>query len=134
MALTINVGSVLHWRGFRFNGGDIGNKYFVVLAARPDRNWLFVIATSKKKRREYSMGCHEKEGYYHLPNGGKDFFKKDTWLLLMECKEVDRAAAIKLLSNGDLTKEGSLREAVINAIRDCMRRCEDVSAAHLAVL
>jgi len=134
MASTISAGAVLHWKQFKFEDGESANKYFVVLGAHPDRNWLFVVATSKKKRRQYSMGCHEKEGYYHIPNGGRDFFKLDTWLLLMECKEIDRQMAVQLFSTGELTHEGDLRVAMINAIRDCLRRCDDASAAQLALL
>jgi len=134
LSVQINPGDVLHWKNFQFDDGATANKFFVVLDAKPMHNWLVVIATSQPKRRRYLPGCHEKEGYYHIPDGGRDFFKKDTWLLLMRCFEIDQKDAGKCFANGDITNKGTLRQGLIDAIRECATKCEDVSAAQLALL
>jgi hypothetical protein len=134
MSTQVKPGEVLHWKGFRFENGASANKFFVVLGAKPGHNWLFVMATSQRKRRQYQPGCHERDGYFHIPNGGRDFFTKDTWLLLMRCFEIDPKEAEQGFANGDLRKRGVLRPALIDAIRECARKCEDVSAAQLALL
>jgi hypothetical protein len=89
MATSIAAGEVLHWATFQFEDGSSQNKFFVVLGAKPGHNMLFTIATSRKKRRRYDPGCNEQEGYFHIPNGGRNVFELDTWLLLMECREVE---------------------------------------------
>jgi hypothetical protein len=109
MVTHLDIGAVLHLKNFRFDDGGTANKYFVVLGAKQARNWLLAIATSQQKLKQYTMGCHEKDGYYHIPGGGRDFFKLETWILLMECREVRPAEALKLLIDRTLTVEAILR-------------------------
>jgi hypothetical protein len=130
----IAKGCVVHWTNFQFEDGSERNKFFVVLSCKPGCNWLFVIATSKQKRRAYNAGCSHEDGYYHIPGGSRDFFTKDTWLLLMKCLEVNPMEARKLLAINRLKVAGSLREQVANEIRNCLKRCDDASANHIALL
>ncbi len=70
---------------------------------------LAVVATSQPKGRSYEPGCHQKEGYYHIPGGSRDFFPKDTWLLLMECKVLRSAEVVKAGMAGTLRAVDTLR-------------------------
>ena len=134
MTASFHVGAVLHWEGFEFDDGTAKNKYFVILGAKPRHNYLVVIATSQPKSRSYQPGCHAQEGYYHIPEGGKDFFRKDTWLLLMESLVVRPSEIVKLGLDGRVRTVGTLRDQVANAIRNCLRQVEDVSQAQLELL
>jgi hypothetical protein len=67
--------------------------------------------------------------------GGKgDFFKKDTWLLLAPPMEVSPAKFLKCALEKTVTLEGELRRDLSNAIRNCLKRCLDVSEAQLKLL
>lgn len=47
---AISVGCILHWEGFKFADGAEADKYFVIVGAQPNKNYLAVIATSKEKK------------------------------------------------------------------------------------
>ena len=82
---AIAPGCILHWDGFKLSDGTEGHKFFVIVGAQPGKNFLAIIATSKKKRgRTTQPGGNPEGGWYHIPGGGKDFFKEDTWLLFEE--------------------------------------------------
>lgn len=134
MTTAFEVGAVLHWSGFEFEDGSTKNKYFVVLGAKPESDCLVVIATSRPKDRSYSPGCHQNEGYYHIPGGGKDFFPEDTWLLLMECRAMGLAEVLKAAMARELTVSGKLRTEIANAIRNCLKRIDDISPVQIALL
>jgi len=86
---AIEPGCVLHWVGFKFKDGNTANKYFVIVGAQPNKNYLAVITTSRQKRgRKPQAGGNHEGGWYHIPGGGKDFFPDDTWLLFEEPVEL----------------------------------------------
>ena len=133
MTGIIARGSVIFWTDYQFENGNRADKFFIFLGCATGKNYLAVIATSQKKRRDYDPGCHAEEGYYFIPGGKKDWFDKDTWVLL-EPYEFDVAQLVK----AGLTKEArivcNLRPELANAICNCLKRCEDVSAHHLSLL
>lgn len=134
MTVELGVGDVLHWEGFKFGDGVIRNKFFVVLGAKAGRDCLVVIATSQHKGKSYEAGCHPNEGYYLIPGGSKDFFSEDTWLLLMECRVLSFAEVRNATSGKQLRVKAGLRQDLANAIRNCLKRIEDVSEAQLDLL
>ncbi len=134
MTAAFDVGAVLHWKDFTFEDGTTKNKYFVVLGAKPASDCLMAIATSQPKRRSYQPGCHANEGYFHIPGGSKDYFPKDTWLLLMEFQILRLAEVVSAGVQKVLTVEGTLRQQLANEIRNCLRRIDDVSQAQLDLL
>ena len=134
MTGSFGIGAILHWKNFQFENGTTKNKFFVVLGAKTGRNCLVVIATSQPRARSYEPGCHAEEGYFHIPGGNKDFFSKDTWLLLMECRILELAAAVKAGLEGSLKPVDQLREQLANEIRNCLKRTDDVSPVQLELL
>ncbi len=131
---AIEPGCVLHWDGFKLSDGSEGHKYFVVVGSQPNKNYLAIIATSKQKRRGAQPGGNPDGGWYHIPGGGKDFFKVDTWLLFDAPQELSAADLVKLKFEGKLKISGKLRGDVANAICNCMRKCDDVSEYHKTLL
>lgn len=134
MSRDLSRGSVLHWENYTFPDGGTADKFFVLVGAKQGANWVLVIATSKQKNRTFNPGCNAKEGYYHVPGGGKDFFPQDTWLLLPEALEIRPAELLKRAMDNELTVRGNLRENVVNEIRNCLRVCDDVPGTVLALL
>jgi hypothetical protein len=127
--------SILHWDGFKLSDGSEGHKFFVIVGAQPGRNFLAIIATSKKKRgRTTQPGGNPQGGWYHIPGGGKDFFKEDTWLLFEEPQELSAKELLSLKFKGEIKIVGDLRPEVANAICNTMRKCNDVSEHHRGLL
>jgi hypothetical protein len=132
---AIEPGSVLHWADFEFDDGDTANKFFVVVGAQPNKNYLAVIATSKQKRgRKPQPGGNPEGGWYCIPGGGKDYFEKDTWLLFEKPVELSAAELLQRKFKNEIAVKGKLRGDVANAICNCMRKCEDVSEYHRNLL
>lgn len=132
---AICVGCILHWKGFRFADGATANKYLVIVGAQPGKNYLAIVATSKKKHwRDREPGGNPDGGYYHIPGGRKDWFPDDTWLLFEEPREISAAEFEKERLAKTITVEGYLRHDIGNAICNCMRKCDDVSAHHISLL
>jgi hypothetical protein len=131
---AIAPGSILHWEGFKFPDGTEANKYFVIVGAQTGKNFLAIIATSQQKRRAAQPGGNPDGGYYHIPGGGKDWFQKDTWLLFEAPLELSSAEFLKAVLEKKLTVKGQLRGDIANAICNCMKKCDDVSAHHVSLL
>jgi hypothetical protein len=123
-------GCIFHWKQYEFADGQKANKFFVIVGAKQGSNFLAVIATSKQHKKDFVPGCNAKDGYYHIPGGGNDWFPLDTWLLIAEPKEIDPAK----FKEAALTHKGDLRTDIANAIRNCIKQCKDVSEAQIALL
>jgi hypothetical protein len=133
--IPIAPGCILHWDGFKLSDGEVGHKFFVIVGAQPKKNYLAIIATSKQKRgRTTEPGGNPQGGWYHIPGGGKDWFKDDTWLLFGEPEELSANELLALKFKGQITVKGMLRHDIANAICNCMRKCDDVSEYHVSLL
>lgn len=131
---AIGPGTVLHWEGFKFPDGSEANKYFVIVGAQTGKNFLAVIATSQQKWRSSQPGGNPDGGYYLIPGGGKDWFQKDTWLLFEAPVELSSAEFLKAVLEKKIVIKGKLRGDIANAICNCMKKCDDVSAYHVSLL
>lgn len=131
---NIVAGCIFHWQEYKFADGEVANKYFVILGAKQGSNYLAVVATSKPHKRKFNPGCHSADGYYHIPGSGKDWFPKDTWLLLADPIELAPAEFLKQAFAKSITLSGNLRTELANAIRNCLKQCQDVSDAQKALL
>jgi hypothetical protein len=131
---AIKKGAVFHWKDYIFDDGQTANKYLVIVGCKTGCNYLAVIATSQSKRKEFKPGCNPSDGYYHIPGNGKDWFPKDTWLVLSDPKEISAAEFLKNSVARQLTHQTQLREEIANAIANCMKQCDDVSEYHLSLL
>lgn len=131
---AITPGCILHWKGFTFGDGAKANKYLVIVGAQPSQNYLAIVATSKQKKKGNEPGGNPQGGYYHIPGGGKDWFQDDTWLLFEEPREISAAELVKEGFAKVIEVQGYLRPDIANAICNCMRKCDDVSAHHVSLL
>jgi hypothetical protein len=132
---VIAPGCVLHWDGFKFKDGTEADKFFVIVGAQPGKNYLAIIATSQRKRgRVPKPGGNPEGGWYHIPGGGKDFFKVDTWLLFEEPQGLSAKELLALKFKNTVKIVGKLRPDIANAICNCMRKCDDVSELHRGML
>jgi hypothetical protein len=133
-AASVAPGCIFHWSDYQFSDGERANKYFVIVGAKQGQNYLAVIATSKKRQRDFKPGCNHEQGYYHIPGGKKDWFPEDTWLLIAEPVELSAGDFLKQALNKEIELKGQLRGDIANAIKNCMRKCGDVSDYHRSLL
>lgn len=132
---AISPGCIIHWKEFEFSDGEKADKFLVILGCNTGSNYLAVLGTSKRHKRDFAPGCNSGKGYYHIPGGQKDFFKVDTWLILADPIEIDPATFLqKAMVEKSLTIAGQLRPEMANAIRNCLKQCADVSAYHISLL
>lgn len=130
----IKNGCIFHWSDYQFADGERADKYLVILGCKEQCNYLAVVATSQPKKRKFEPGCNAAMGYYHIPGGGKDWFPKDTWLLLSDPREIHPGEFLKFAMTKAIQHKGQLRDDIANAIRNCLKRCDDVSEYHLSLL
>ncbi len=130
---TLSPGCVVHWKDYKFSDGATADKYLVIVGCKTGSNYLAVIGTSKPHKKGFVAGCHHAEGYYHCP-AGLAWFPKDTWLLLADPIEIVPAEFLKLGFGGVVTISGQIKTDIANAIRNCVRDCQDVSDLHRALL
>jgi hypothetical protein len=70
-----------------------------------------------------------------LAGGGKDWFPKNTSVLVAEPRELSPAMFLKsAILDKVITLEGQLKPSTTNALRECVRVCPDVSNAQKDLL
>ena len=131
---AICPGCILHWAGFKFEDGSEVDKYFVIVGAQPNKNFLAIITTSQRKKKDNTPGGNPEGGYYHIPGGGKDWFKKDTWLLFERPVEISATELLARKFKNEIELKGKLRGDIANRICNCMKQCQDVSEYHKVLL
>lgn len=95
---------------------------------------LMVLATTKKHHKGFHPGCRAKEGYYFIPGVAKEFFPEDTWLLLAELKVANAAMLIEGGMKGTIKVAGQIRDELVRAIINCLKKTQDVSEVHLTLI
>lgn len=131
---TISPGCILHWEGYTFEDGSEKDKYFVIVGCKEKSNLLAIITTSQQWKRQRVPGASIDGGWYFIEGGGKDWFKKDTWLLFDTAVEISSAEFLKLAWGKTITLKGNLRPDIANAIMNAMSKCDDVSELHKGLL
>lgn len=130
----MNPGSVILHQNFRFSDGDSADKLLVVLGSAKNGHILVVKTTSQQKRRILKDGCHpnpvESVFVFNANLGG---FKKTTWIIL-DPIVLEVGILSKRIQDGIVRKLFSLNPIDIRAIINCLKRCDEVSPAHLEFL
>jgi hypothetical protein len=137
MAHSFQVGAVLHWLAFdkdKPDGAEIKPKYLLVIGAKQGNDCLMILATTQRHRKDFTPGCNAKDGYYYIPAVAKEFFKENTWLLLNEPKVASAAELVRLGLTKQVEVRGVLRNELVRAVINCLRRSEDIGDVHLSLL
>lgn len=129
---AITPGTILEWDGFVDSQGNKVPKLFLIVGSQPDKSYLSIRATSKKKWREYQPA--DDADYYYIPGGKLEWFELDTWVLFTAPQEFNRAGLEREMKAGKLRVKGCLRGQLANEICNRMRKCQDVSEHHASLL
>lgn len=118
-------GTILYHSNFRFLNGEIGEKFLVILNNQKGRDpFLTAKTTSQDKNKSRTPGCIQKESLF-LIEGGKNWFKLDTWVQLFELYAFTAPEVLKAHFDGDLEIKGELPEQKANEIKNCVKRLID---------
>ena len=128
MSGELKVGAIFHHRDFEFEDGTKRNKYLVVLGAKPDHDYLCALTTSQQRKKKTEWGCHPNPYcYFYIPGDGKNFFPKNTWIILSEPVIMSRVEAIEKGMQNIVHIEANLKDNIAGEIRNCLKSSRDIS-------
>lgn len=131
----LRIGAVLHHHNFKFENGMIRNKYLVVLGAKPECDYLCALATTQQWKMKADRGCHHTpRTHFFIPGDGKNFFSKDTWIVLSEPRIMSRGEVIQKGWQKILQVEGNLKDNIAGEIRNCLKSSKDISQQEMQLL
>lgn len=118
-------GTILFHSKFRFQNGQIGKKFLVILNNQKASDpFILAKTTSQDKNKSHIPGCLTKENLFFI-EGGKTWFEFDTWIQLYEPYVFSSAEVLKDHFEGDLEIKGELPEQKANEIKNCVKRLID---------
>ena len=129
-------GTVLFHPRFEFTDGETGRKFLIILNTpdiKKSQPFLICKTTSQSKNKPDAPGCHAQKNLYCI-EAGSDFFLKRTWVQFFEIFELNHDEFLMQHFELGLQARGELKSETINAIVNCIKRSDDVSAYHLSLL
>jgi hypothetical protein len=66
--------------------------------------------------------------------GGKEFFDKDTWLLLDDIYPFDAATVLEDTLKKELSEEGRLSDLTVRQLMNCIRKIRDIEVGYKALI
>lgn len=125
----------MHHRDFPFEDGTKRNKYLVVLGEKPGLGYLCVLATTKQWVMKAEYGCHHNpRTHFFITGDGKNFFQRDTWLVLSHSVIMSSADMIDKGFANVIEVAGNLKENITGEIRNCLKMSKDISKNELQFL
>ena len=122
------IGAILHYRDFEFEDGTKRDKFMVVLGAKPDCDYLCALTTTKKWKMKADRGCHHNpRTHFFIPGDGKNFFRKDTWLVLSEPRIMSRVEVMQKGMEKILQVKTNFEQNITGEIRNCLKASKDIS-------
>lgn len=135
MVGELKIGAVLRHLNFEFESGTKRDKYLVVLGAKADCDFLCALTTSQQWRMKAEGGCHHyPRAHFFIPGDGKNFFPKDTWVVLSAPVVMSRVEVLGKGMKKILQIEGNLKEHIIGEIRNCLKGSRDISGKEMQLL
>lgn len=127
-------GSVYHRTEHQFPNGAKGVKLLVQLNSPSRREpYLFVQTTSQPHNRPKTPGCLPRHSAFYV-EAGKPFFDVDTWIQLDRVYEFVPAFMVKEGLKGTLNELGTLPNQMMNAIANCCKYSDDITAHQLQLI
>ena len=128
MSGDFKIGAVLHHDQFKFESGTTRNKYLVVLGANPASDYLCALTTTKQWKMKAERGCHHKpRTHFFIPGGGKNYFPRDTWIVLSSPIVMSRVEMIQKGIHGTIEIKANLGNNIAGEIRNCLKASRDIS-------
>jgi hypothetical protein len=127
-------GAILHYKGFRFEDGTAGDKYFIVLnKTEIDSDCLVLKTTSQEKRYgTVNQGCNPEKKVFYIPAGQVNCFKLNTFVQLPQIIEISTGELLKGMLSRKIIKEvDCLSDTHLKQLKDCLEKFRiDIAAKH----
>ena len=128
----LKPGCILFDTNFAFEDNKIGEK-LIVLLNNPRKNepFLFCRTTSIEKppyKIKTPSGCQKKSQYFFI--NACEFFPKDTWLLLYDVCEYNKAHILKKAFDKEIKIINSTNNIILRQIKNCIKNSIDISEKH----
>lgn len=128
MSVEYCAGAIFHYEGFAFADGSGKNKFLIVLGVYSNGDCLYALTTSRRKRKGDKIGCTQRPyTYFFIAGDGKNFFKKDTWILLSDSVVMSKIEFLQGALNKKITFRKNLRQSITDSIYECLKNSADVS-------
>jgi hypothetical protein len=132
----LKPGCILFDTKFVFRDNEIGEK-LIVLLNNPRKNepFLFCRTTSIEKppyQIKIPSGCQKNSQYFFI--NACNFFPKDTWLLLRDIYEYDKARILKKAFNKEIRIINSIDDNILRQIKNCVKDSIDISEKYLEMI
>lgn len=130
----MNPGTIFFKKDFEFIDGDSSDKLFVLLTPARNGEFLVVKTTSQPKPwRDYDQGCQAEKGYFYFPSG-TSWFDVNTWVVLDDPLILDARVVLQWFKNGAAEVKTRLSLNDFAAIKNCLKRVDDISDEMLEML
>jgi len=128
----LKSGCILFDIKFTFKDNVIGEKLIVLLNnPRENEPYLFCRTTSRE-RPPYLIktpkGCQKNSQYFFI--NACNFFPEDTWLLLCDIYEYDKALILKKALNKEIRILNSIDDTILRKVKNCIKYSRDISEKH----
>ena len=132
----LKPGCILFDTKFKFKDNEIGEK-LIVLLNNPLKNepFLFCRTTSIEKppyKIKTPSGCQKNSQYFFI--NACNFFPKDTWLLLHDIYEYNKAHILKKAFDKEIRIIKSINDDTLRQIKNCVKYSIDISEKHLKMI
>lgn len=130
----MNPGTVFYIKKFEFDDGGAADKLIVLMTHARNGRFLAVRTTSQQKKwRSQKQGCHAERGYYYF-QPKSSWFAEPTWVILDD-PHLLRADSLRLrFQNGSATIKTTLDRLTTAALRNCLKKVDDISDEMLEML
>lgn len=127
-------GTVFYIKKFKFDDGDEAHKLFVLMTHARNKRFLVVRTTSQKKKwRSQKQGCHAERGYYYF-QPKSSWFAEPTWIILDDPHLLQADVLRARFQNGSAVIKTTLDTPTTAALRNCLKRVDDISDEMLTML
>jgi len=127
-------GAILHYKGFRFEDGTAGDKYFIVLNKTDVDSHCLVLKTTSQEKRYGSVnqGCNQEKRVFYIPAGHVNCFKLNTFVQLPQIIEISVGELLRgTLSRKNISEVDCLAEPYFKQLKDCLEKFRiDIAVKH----
>lgn len=132
---SLAKGAIIFVKDYEFDDGSTKDKLLVVLGTKEGQDYLCALTTTAQWMRDVGHGCyHNAQTYFFLEGDGKNYFNKDTWILLSQAYIYSSAWLLNQSLSGKAKVVGEVKPDVAGQIRNCYKESRDASPIKLTLL
>ena len=122
----MNAGNIYHYPNYPISNVKSKNKFLVLLNTPiiESHPLIFCLTTSQRKHRTDKEFCQPEHKTF-LILSGKDYFPKNTWLILDSFVSITQQDLTDLFSTKGLVLAGTLQDLTVRQIKNCLKKFKE---------